>query len=222
MLIINGLVFIMWLGFGSNPMLSGVMQDYFLLHKAPVFFDIVSSNQGGEQAYYAVKDGIALGRLQSDFKPVGVVTWMFSHYEFMHLFWNMLILLFLGPAVEAVMGTKRFLAFYLYVGVMAGILVAVLEPLTGGYGPVLGASGAVYGVMVAFVAMFPNRDLQLLLLPFRIRASLIVFLMYIYSGYMVFNPDPTSRVSHFGHFMGLLAAIGYFIVRPPRSFVKHD
>lgn len=86
-----------------------------------------------------------------------VVTYMFVHLDPFHLLFNMLILWFFGPALEGRWGTLRFWNFYLVVGAGAGLLYSVFTVFSGGgHIPVIGASGALYGVLLAFAAYYPN------------------------------------------------------------------
>ena len=84
-----------------------------------------------------------------------VVTYMFLHGGFMHLFFNMFVLWMFGSPLEAVWGPKRFLNYYFICGIGAGLLNAVITP--GSPIPTVGASGAVYGLLLAFGMLFPNQ-----------------------------------------------------------------
>src|SRR6185369_4175377 len=80
-----------------------------------------------------------------------VFTYMFVHFGLWHLLFNMLALWMFGMAIEQAWGTRRFLKFYLLCGIAAGVCVLVANVLVGDWRtPTLGASGAVFGLLVAF------------------------------------------------------------------------
>ncbi|MDX2062963.1 MAG: rhomboid family intramembrane serine protease [Bacteroidia bacterium] len=144
------------------------------------------------------------------FEPVQLVGAFFSHERFTHLLFNMLGLYFLGVAVELVMGSQRFLAFYLFVGVTSTLAVAVLDPTDN---PVLGASGAISGLLMAFAFYFPSARLSLLFLPFvSFKAIHFALGLFAFSAFMVFGVEDQGQVSHFGHLMGMVMGILYFVV----------
>ena len=88
------------------------------------------------------------------FKPYQLVTHMFAHGGFFHLFFNMFVLWMFGSLLEKAWGPKRFLIFYLVCGLAAGITHLALENV-----PAVGASGAIMGLLAAFAYLFPNTEL---------------------------------------------------------------
>lgn len=140
-----------------------------------------------------------------EFKPLQIVTHFFSHKEIFHILFNMMALASLGSGVELVMGSKRFLEFYLFCGVVGGIFIAFLDPSNN---PVLGASGAISGVIVAFAILFPRERLSVFFLP-PIEARWVAlaigglsFIFVVVGG--------GGFISHFGHLAGMVAALIYF------------
>lgn len=105
-----------------------------------------------------------------------VVTYMFFHGSLSHLFFNMLWLFFMGSEVERVLGTRQFLWFYLLCGVV-GVLTNFLPYILFDryVVSVIGASGAIMGVIVAFAMIDPDRKLFLFPIPFPISARALVF-----------------------------------------------
>ena len=154
------------------------------------------------------------------FEPVQIVTHFFNHGGLMHIFFNMFIFVLIGPNVEMVLGSQRFLKFYLFCGVIGGLLITFLDPTSG---PVVGASGAIYGVMVAFALFFPREKFYLyFLVPLEARWLVIgvgvfslVMVLLQYQGQQV-----GGSVSHFGHLAGMLAAISYFYLRKWIPFLQ--
>ncbi len=87
-----------------------------------------------------------------------LVTYMFLHGNILHILFNLLTLWFFGSPLERDWGTRRFLKFYFYCGIAAGVCVLVVNILLGDWGTItLGASGAIFGVLVAFAVMYPNQ-----------------------------------------------------------------
>lgn len=136
------------------------------------------------------------------FKPYQLFTYMFLHGGFLHIFFNMLMLAFMGPILETYWGPKKFTIFYMVTGVGAAVfslLISLYMP--GMFGSsMLGASGAVYGVMMGFGMMFPNMEVQLMIPPIPIKAKYMVFLMFGISLLMGGN------VAHFAHLGGIIFA----------------
>ena len=143
------------------------------------------------------------------------ITYMFLHGGFYHVLFNMFALWMFGGDVEKAMGTRRFLVYYLFCGVGAGLLVAVLQPLLApgtGAIPTVGASGAIYGVILAFGLFFPERVIYLnLLIP--IKAKWFVLIV----GVMVFVSSMAGAgggISHIAHLGGLV--FGYLFIKRHR------
>ena len=118
------------------------------------------------------------------FRPYQLVTHMFMHGDFMHLFFNMFALYMFGPPLEASFGPKRFFIFYFLTGFGAlalHILVQYIElnsgsvPLYDMNVPMLGASGAVFGLLAGYGMLFPENKLMLLFPPIPIKAKYFVF-----------------------------------------------
>lgn len=186
LIILNVLVWLLW-----QFMPPDIMRQFFILWKVDLLHP--------RPDYYPY-----------GFLPLQLVTWFFSQQSFIHLLFNMLWLFFMGPVVEMVMNSRRFLAFYLYAGLGSGVAVAVFDP---SQAPVLGASGAVSAMMMAFAFYFPNMKMSLLFFPFvRFKAIHMALALFAYSGYMVIFVEDQAGISHFGHLMGMIAGILYFVV----------
>lgn len=154
------------------------------------------------------------------FRPFQLVTHMFMHdgRSFMHLFFNMYALYLFGQAIELVWGTKRFLFYYLFTGFGAAalhMLVTYLEIQYGGASPnrvnvpVLGASGAVFGLLTSYGLLFPNNVLQLLFPPIAMKAKYFVLIyaaIELFLGFSSFN----TGVAHFAHLGGALS--GFLLI----------
>ena len=152
------------------------------------------------------------------FQPFQIITYMFTHFEVYHIFFNMLSLYFLGPAVEITLGPKRFLGLYMISGLvaLAAHFLVIYVPFMIGQTdlstlhPVLGASGAVFGVVIAFATLYPDRQLMLLFPPIPIKAwvmALILIGIGLYQGLT----GSGGNIAHFAHLGGALA--GFVLAR---------
>ncbi len=143
------------------------------------------------------------------FKPYQLFTYMFVHGGFMHLFFNMMALAFMGPLLEAYWGQKRFTTFYLATGIGAAVFSILVNVFfgVGNFGTMVGASGAIYGVLMGFGMLFPNMEVMLLIPPIPIKAKYLVFLL----GGLTFLMDRSGQVAHFTHLGGVV--IAFILIR---------
>ncbi len=140
------------------------------------------------------------------------LTYMLLHGGLWHFFVNMLALFFFGPEVERAIGTRRFLAAYILCGIAAGIGWIMISALPQQIaGPCIGASGAVFGVMGLFGALFPNRVITLLLffvIPITMTArTLVIALMAV--ALLSLGWDQQGGVANAAHLAGGLAGYLY-------------
>jgi len=154
--------------------------------------------------------GFARGDLLA--RPWGVVTYMFVHGGFGHLFWNMVGLFFFGPRLEERWGSNEFIKYYLICGVGGAVLSMLFSPV-----PVIGASAAIYGIMLAFAMLWPDAPIYLWgILP--VKAKWLVGFLVTVSLFYGFAQPPSGGggVAHFAHLGGFLAGFAYlkWDVRP--------
>ena len=141
------------------------------------------------------------------FQPWQLVTYMFLHGGFGHIFFNLFALWMFGQSIENYWGTKRFTMFYFLTGIGAAILHMFIG---GGGAPTIGASGAVYGILLAFGMMFPNREIMLLIPPIPMKAKYFVALFGVIE--LISGISRTdSGVAHFAHLGGML--VGYILIK---------
>jgi membrane associated rhomboid family serine protease len=128
-----------------------------------------------------------------------LVTYMFLHAGIGHVLFNMLTLWFFGTQLERDWGTRRFLKYYFYCGIAAGVCVLVVNILLGYWGTVtLGASGAIFGVLVAFAVMYPDQ-LVLMYFLFPIKAKYLVMIYVAIELLFTFGPNTgVSTIAHLG------------------------
>jgi membrane associated rhomboid family serine protease len=140
-------------------------------------------------------------------QPWGAVTYLFVHGGIIHLLTNMLGLYLFGTAVENRMGSRTFLLYYLYCGVGAALFSLLLGLVTH-QAPIIGASGAVLGVAVAFAMYWPDAEILFIPIPFPIRArTLVIGLAVINLILARLGPDGVARDAHVG---GMLAGWLFF------------
>ncbi len=136
-------------------------------------------------------------------RPWTVLTYMFLHAGLAHIAFNMLALYFFGPRLEARLGSSRFLALYLISGLVAAAASAIMTP----YAAVVGASGAVYGVMLGFARYWPTDPVHIWgVLP--VPARWLVIGMTVLSFWGGFGGGG-GRVAHFAHLGGFLGGFLY-------------
>lgn len=162
---------------------------------------------------------IALWPVDSPFfEPYQVATHMFAHatydmagrISFFHILFNMFGLYMFGRILENVWGHKRFLFFYLACGVGAAATHLVVQYLTHGFAPVVGASGAVMGVFVAFGYLFPNTELMIIPIPVPIKAKWVVLFYILIDLFGGFGNMVGDNIAHFAHLGGALT--GFLLV----------
>jgi membrane associated rhomboid family serine protease len=142
------------------------------------------------------------------------VTYMFMHGGFTHLFFNMFALWMFGRIVEYDLGSKRFLTYYLVCGVGAGIIQLLVNYLEFGGLPfpvvTVGASGAVFGLLLAYGMMHPNNVVMLMFPPIALKAKWFVVVYGVLE--LMGGVAPSgSNVAHFAHLGGML--FGFLLLR---------
>ena len=145
-----------------------------------------------------------------------LITYMFMHGSFMHLFGNMIFLWVFGDNVEDAMGHVRFLLFYLICGIFAGMTHALISPASDI--PLIGASGAVAGVIAAYLMLHPNVRVWCLWffrIPLRVSAG---FALLVWIGLQVLNVvmSVDTSIAWWAHIGGLIAgAVLVLFMRRP-------
>jgi len=130
-----------------------------------------------------------------------LVTYMFLHGSFSHIFWNMFILWLFGGAIEAVWGSRSFLRYYIFCGIGAGVASLVF------YDSVVGASGAIFGLYLAYAMMFPDNKIYLyFLIP--VKAKWLVLAMVVFQ--LAAGLSGPSGIAYFAHLGGMAAGLFFF------------
>ena len=139
-------------------------------------------------------------------------TYMFVHGDFWHLFFNMLGLFFFGTSVERAIGSREFLLMYLVVGVLGGVTSLLVYFFTGIWLIFLiGASGAIYGILFAYAVIFPKNKIYIWGIipvpsPILVIAYAVIELLNQFTG-------TRSGVAHMTHLAGFAFAFLYFVIR---------
>lgn len=163
---------------------------------------------------YGLEAVFALWPITSDyFQPFQFFTTMFTHGGLGHLFFNMFTLWMFGRMLETVWGSKKFLTFYLICGVVASIVHIVVQYIAMRYfnqpgSFVVGASGAIMGVMAAYAYLFPNSEVMSFPIMIPIKAKWLVLILVAFDLFGGFGGR--GGIAHFAHLGG--AAAGLVIV----------
>lgn len=169
--------------------------------------------------------------LAPDFRPYQLVTYMFMHGGFTHILFNMYAVWVFGSILERVWGSSRFLLFYIATGVGAGLMQELVQYLyfsmnlaqytqvnMGGglivpmaeylnLWTTVGASGAVYGILLAFAMTFPNEQLFMIPFPFPIKAKYFVMIFGALELFTGLSNNVGDNVAHFAHLGGMIFGI---------------
>ncbi len=148
---------------------------------------------------------LALWSIGPNFHLWQVVTYAFLHGSITHIFFNMFALFMFGPAIEQYWGSRRFLVLYFASLLSAAGIQLLTSYLSGTQEPTIGASGGIFGVLLAFAYYFPRQRLILLPIPIPLPAWLFVTLYGVLE--LVLGVTGTeSGVAHFAHLGGMAGA----------------
>ena len=173
----------------------------------------ILSNTFLPQMYYFL---VAYFPLAPEFKSWQIVTHMFMHGGIMHIAFNMLTLASFGPLLERFLGEKKYILLYFLSGLGAYALNSLwiyYEMVNNGNEfmnvAMLGASGAIFGVVAAFTALYPNAEMMIMFIPFPIKAKILLPIVIVGSIYLGINN--VGGVAHFAHIGGAL--VGYILIK---------
>ena len=145
------------------------------------------------------------------------ITYMFLHGSFWHLFFNMFALFIFGRDVAAAWGTKKFAAYYFFTGIGAGICAFIFTNV-----PTIGASGAIYALLLAYGIMFPNRTILLyFFFPMKAKYLVVVFGIFELFASIAGNTDGIAHIAHLGG-MAFGAIFLFFSRWLKRRYRKHE
>lgn len=187
LLLINGLVF-------AGQMLTIVPQ--LGLSRIDLLFALWPPAEGAIRGWpeSLPEPGFALWQL---------VTYGFLHGNLPHIAFNMFALWMFGRELENLMGPQRFLIYYLVCVIGAGFIQLLVAGLQGEFYPTVGASGGVFGILLAYGMAFPNRMVMLIIPPIPMKAKYFVILIGIFELYVGFS-GRAPGIANFAHVGGML------------------
>ncbi len=173
-----------------------------------------------------------------NFKPWQIITYMFMHGGFEHILFNMFALFSFGPILENYIGSKKFFNLYFICGIGAFVFQNIVQAfevqsITGSIilpfsqhiidptsieklraiytFPLVGASGAIFGLLVAFGMIYPNLELMILFVPIPIKAKYLIPVYIVLELFLGFGQFEGDNVAHFAHLGGAL--LGFIIIK---------
>ncbi len=144
------------------------------------------------------------------FAPWQLLTYGFLHGGIGHIFFNMFGLWMFGRDLEHQFGSQRFLVYYMTCVVGAGLVQLVVAAVQGGIYPTVGASGGVFGILLAYGMSYPNRTILLLIPPIPMPAKYMVILYGILELYLGVSGNAPG-VANFAHLGGMLFGLGLLL-----------
>jgi len=143
-------------------------------------------------------------------------TYMFLHGGWMHIFFNLLGLWMFAGEIEIVWGRKKFLQYYILSGIGAGFFIALMNYVAymkyGSSVVTIGASGAIYAVLLAYAILWPNREVLLyFLFPIKIKYLVLGFGLIEFFGTLSSTTGAGGNISHIGHLGGIIS--GFILIK---------
>ena len=151
-----------------------------------------------------------VGPANSPFMPWQLLTYGFLHGNLMHIAFNMFALWMFGRELELMMGPRRFITYFLTCVIGAGIVQLIVANFQGGLYPTVGASGGVFGILLAYGLAFPNRTIMLMFPPIPMKAKYFVLVFGLLELYLGLSGNAPG-VANFAHLGGML--FGFLLLR---------
>lgn len=182
-----------------GPRFSGMVRTLVLINVLVFLWQILSMWVGGGYEIlriFGLTPALVLGKLF----VWQLLTYLFLHADFFHIFFNMFALWMFGSELERYWGSHAFLRYFLITGVGAGLLSVLVDPYS--TIPTIGASGAVYGILLAYALMFPNRYVYLyFLFPVKVKYFVLAIGAFAFLSALA---SPGSTIAHVAHLGGML------------------
>jgi len=200
----------------GGPMTPGV--KWLMILNGVVFLFQIIAGKVIPNGYMEYVFGISHDGFVHNFMIWQPFTYMFLHGGFMHIIFNLLGLWMFAGELEIVWGRKRFIRYYLISGVGAGLFIALMNYAAFTfYGPpadkvvTIGASGAIYAVLLAYAVLWPNREVLLyFLIPVKMKYLVLGFGLIEFFSTFSSTPGNGGDISHIGHLGGIIT--GYFLI----------
>lgn len=212
-------------GFGGFTFFPPVIKNLLIINVGVFVLQLIFDNLmfGGVPGWYFLNKYFALNPLTGfdvfgkpfNFQIWQIITYQFMHADFMHILFNMFMLWMFGIEIEHIMGSRKFLLYYLLCGIGAGLLHVLFSPvLSDTLAYTIGASGAVFGVMIAFAMFFPDRYIFIyFLIP--IKAKYLIAILVVFEFLSVNEP---SVVAHLAHIGGALTGFIFLLLDKRNNF----
>jgi membrane associated rhomboid family serine protease len=186
-----------------------VLKNLLIINTVIYFLSTAMSNGGDVRS--PIMQLFALWPIGHGFEPWQLFTYQFLHGNFSHILFNMFSLWMFGMEVEQEMGSKKFLLFYLVSGVgggLAQVLVSYFFPELISPAVTIGASGAIFGVLIAFGLLYPNRYIMIyFLIP--LKAKYLIMFMIVMN---VLAINDGTNVAHIAHIAGGLTGFLFMLL----------
>lgn len=203
--------------------LTPVARNILILNVGLAIIQALTSVNGAMYGSPLIEYGSMYHFSSENFYPFQIVTHMFLHADMTHLLMNMLPIVFFGPMLEQTLGEKRFITLYMVSGIGAGLFFSLVQHLELSYhlqsaSPqqiqwvydnlpgMVGASGAVFGILMMAALLFPNTRIMLLLPPIPMKLKYFVMIYGAIELFSGFRNNPKDNVAHFAHIGGMLFA----------------
>jgi len=199
--------------FGGFSVFPKVIKNLLIINVAVFFVQMLANNLtvGGKPLWYVLNMWFALNPIYPgfNFQVWQLITYQFMHGSFTHILFNMFALWMFGMEIENIWGSKKFLYYYFICGIAAGLSQLFIAPLFSTPAPTIGASGAVFGVMIAFAMLFPDRYIFLyFLIP--IKAKYLIGFLFVLEIFWI--GDAGSNVAHLAHLGGAVAGFLFMML----------
>ena len=174
------------------------------------FLQIVKPELTGLLAFYPSTQGVIQ-------RPWAMFTYMFLHGGMMHILFNMMALYFFGPRVESRLGSPRFLTLYIISG-LSGALLSLAIPQ---HATIVGASGAIFGVSLAFAMFWPTTQILIYgIIPIQARMLVILYTIYSVFAGVTGLESGTAHFAHLGGYAGAFLYLRYIGAKTDRTLKK--
>jgi len=212
-------------GFGGFNILPPIIKQIIIINVVVFLIQMLfdSINFGDYPGWYAINRYFALNPLvgldpagqEFNFQIWQIFSYQFMHGGFSHLFWNMFMLWMFGNEIENILGSRKFLFFYLLSGVGAAAFQLLLAPMLSSHlAFTIGASGAVYGVMIAFALFFPDRQIYVYFL-FPVKAKFLIAFFVLLDFMAVGDMSFTAHLAHIG---GAITGFAFIMLDKKNNF----
>ncbi|HLG31607.1 MAG TPA: rhomboid family intramembrane serine protease [Ignavibacteriaceae bacterium] len=200
--------------FGRFSLFPPVIKNLLIINAGIFFLQVITNNfrVGDVPAGYILNNWFALNPIAegANFQVWQLITYQFMHGSFSHILFNMFGLWMFGMEIENLWGSKKFLIYYLLCGVAAGLFQLFLPPLFGQVAAItIGASGAVFGILIAFGMIFPERYIFLyFLVP--VKAKYLIGFLIVLEFLLIDSAG--SNVAHLAHLGGAIAGFIFIML----------